>query len=266
MSDISLEKLEVIVRGAGVIALQYFGKITDADRSIKDDGSLLTVADLAVNTYILDALRKEFPEYPILSEEVKGMPEGNSMWIVDPIDGTKNFSSGNPYFGISIGLIVDGVPEVGVVYSPAENKLYSAKRGSGAFLNGKKIAVSSCDSMQGAHILLDTGASEQTLRMHGAIREGCSNNGALVESKMAASLELCAVASGESDAMAHRGLKAWDIAGGMVVALEAGARITDLVGVEKDMFKGGIVVSTPHIHESIVEITAKVFATELARG
>lgn len=266
MSDISLETLETIARGAGNIALQYFGKITDADRSIKDDGSLLTVADLAVNTYILNALRKEFPEYPILSEEIKGMPEGNSMWIVDPIDGTKNFSSGNPYFGISIGLMVDGVPEVGVVYSPAENKLYSGKRGSGAFLNGEKIAVSSCESMQGAHILLDTGASEQTLRMHGAVREGCVEVGALVESKMAASLELCAVASGESDAMAHRGLKAWDIAGGMVIALESGARITDLIGAEKDMFKGGLVVSTPKIHQSVVEITEKVFASELARG
>ncbi|MES2014273.1 MAG: inositol monophosphatase [Patescibacteria group bacterium] len=263
---VELKVVEEIAREAGAIALKYFGKIKEPQTSIKEDGTLLTVADMEVNEFLMRRLRETFPQFEILSEEVKGMPTSNSMWIIDPIDGTKNFAAGNSLFGISIGLLMNGVLELGIVYAPAENKLYSAKRGFGAFLNGEKISVSSCDTPHGARVLLDNGASEKTLRMHGSIREECVALDSLVESKMSASVEICQVAAGEADVMTHRGLNAWDIAGGMVVASEAGALITNFSGGEKDIFKQGIVVATPKIHDAIVAVTKKIEADELARG
>ena len=245
-----LAVLETMVREAGDISRKYFAaemRVTE-----KEDGSPVTNADIEISQYIESTLRAQFPGIGILSEEGPQQSDlSDSCWIIDPIDGTSNFISGNPNFSISVALVVNNESELGIVYTPALGDIYTASRGKGAFKNTEKIRVSTTKELASAYILLDTGTHEESLRIHGALRKALTTLGARAQGNNCASLDLCRVGEGLADAFIHRGLKAWDIATGMLIAEEAGAKVTNLQFGKKELFSSGIIATTPGVYSEL---------------
>src|SRR6202044_3285287 len=200
--------------------------------SYKGDVDLVTETDKRSEALIVGRLRREFPEHRIVAEEGSSGAAAASRyeWHVDPLDGTTNFAHGYPCFAVSIGLLKDGEPIVGVVLNPVTNELFSAACGEGAYLNQKLIHVSSVNRL--AESLVSTGFPthkrtdnlnihyywEFTLRSHGVRRDG------------AASLDLCSVACGRFETFWEFGLKSWDTAAGMLIVTEAGGKFSDRAG------------------------------------
>lgn len=243
---------EGIVRRAGEIARHYFAKITDEQITLKSDQTPVTVADLAINDYLLLEFGKLTPDISIMSEESSSEEkERQTVWVIDPIDGTKNFMAGNPYFGISVGLVYEGVPEIGIVYAPVDDKLYSARRGAGTFLNGSVLTSTARTTLSGATVLIDKGTGDTVQELHRRIREALHVAGAVTGNYRSASRELCSVAEGTADCIIHSALNPWDVAGGMVIAQEAGLSLFDLSGNDKDLFTADIVASAPEVRSEL---------------
>ena len=137
-----LQQVVKIAKKAGEIILKYYNNLSDISVQYKEDHSPLTTADLKSNRYITDALEKNFG-FPVISEE--SVPEYTTrknfqtFWLVDPLDGTKDFLAKTGQFTVNIALIESGIPTLGVIYVPAMDLMYYAQKGSGAFLNGKPI-------------------------------------------------------------------------------------------------------------------------------
>lgn len=220
-----LETAIEAAKAAGAIQLDLIGRVGTREKA---DRSLVTEADLASEQEILPRLRDYFPQDNILSEEsgISG-PSSGRQWIVDPLDGTTNFSRGLPVFAVSIALWEDNEPVVGVVYIPVLNELFTATRDGDAYLNGRPIHVSSVGTVQEAmincyfdrHGLLDPG-----LNVFQAVARSCEGRVKIIGSS--ASM-LCWVACGRIEAQMRNKTNLWDFAAGALVLQRAGGRLTD---------------------------------------
>jgi myo-inositol-1(or 4)-monophosphatase len=234
--------------------------------SYKGDVDLVTETDKRSEALVVGRLRREFPEHRIVAEEGSGGAASASRyeWHVDPLDGTTNFAHGYPCFAVSIGLLLEGEPIVGVVFNPVSDELFSAMRGAGAFLNGKPIHVSAIDKLSTSlvatgfptHKRGDNGNIHYywqfTLRSHGVRRDG------------SAALDLCSVACGRFEAFWEFGLKSWDTAAGILLVQEAGGKVTDLSGGAYRAGGPDILVSNGRIHEEM-KTTAAEIATKTTK-
>jgi myo-inositol-1(or 4)-monophosphatase len=175
--------------------------------------------------------------------------------VFDPIDGTTNYAHGVPIFCASLALEIDGVPEVAAVYDPNRKELFTAERGGGAFLNGAPIRVSSAAQLVDA--LLVTGFPYD---VHARIDEIVGLFGAFVAKARAvrrlgsAAIDLCWVAAGRMDGFWEADLKPWDIAGGALIAAEAGGRVPDIDGRAFTSRGGHVLASNGHLHESMLDV------------
>lgn len=250
------EKVVEIIQEAGKIAMSYFEQLKDHHISTKDDGSLLTIADLEVDKFLRESLESAFPEYSVLSEESKDTRKTECIWIIDPIDGTKNFASGDSNFGISIGLVKNGIPEIGVIYGPAKNKLYIGEKNGEAYCNGEKIQVSSQSNIHNMRAFIHEGRRARTIATQKPFIDAFEKEGAILEKvKTCATLDICAVAEGSFDAFIHYNLDAWDIAAGIAILEAAGGTVSQLDGSPKNIFEPGIIATNPILHDKIVTIT-----------
>jgi myo-inositol-1(or 4)-monophosphatase len=230
--------------------------------SYKGDVDLVTETDKRSEALIVGRLRREFSDHRIVAEEGSGGAATASRyeWHVDPLDGTTNFAHGYPCFAVSIGLLKDGEPLVGVVFNPVSDELFSASRGGGAFLNGKPIRVSTIEKLATslvatgfpAHKRGDAGNIQYywqfTLRSHGVRRDG------------SAALDLCSVACGRFEAFWEFGLKSWDTAAGILLVQEAGGKVTDLSGAPYRAGGPNILVSNGRIHAEMRDTAAEIAA------
>jgi myo-inositol-1(or 4)-monophosphatase len=223
-----LDPLSEAVREAGEIALRYFrhGERTHASIEHKAGGSPVTEADLLVDHFLEKHLREIVPDAAWLSEEIADSParlEHQLVLIVDPIDGTRGFSNGDPHWAISIGLAHEGRPIAGIVHAPALEETYTAARGRGAWLNGARIGVSTRASLTGA-----------TLSGPQGFVSSVRNAGADIVPfpKMASlAMRLVRIAAGRIDAgLVGDKCYDWDIAAADLILNEAGGRLTDLDG------------------------------------
>jgi myo-inositol-1(or 4)-monophosphatase len=251
-------------REAGTVLLTEYSRPQKI--SYKGDVDLVTETDKRSEAIVVGRLRREFPDHRIVAEEGSGGAADASRyeWQVDPLDGTTNFAHGYPCFAVSIALLEDGQPLVGVVFNPVSAELFSAARGDGAFLNEKSIHVSAMQRL--ATSLVATGFPTHkrrdnvnihyyrqfTLRSHGVRRDG------------SAALDLCSVACGRFDAFWEFGLKSWDTAAGVLVVTEAGGKVTDLRGESYRPGGPDILVSNGLIHDEIRETAAEI-ATQATR-
>ncbi len=227
--------------------LDIRGKATPVD--------LVTVADRRSEAHIVTALAREFPRATILGEE-SGLQAGSldERWIVDPLDGTTNYAHGYPMFCISIAYEREGELEAGVVYAPALDLLFSARRGRGTTLNGSAVRVSTIDAA--AQALVCTGFNPARYDRNGACFAAMSRVAQGVRRVGAAALDLAFVAAGRFDAFWEWDLKAWDKAAGTLLVREAGGAVTAISGGALDVDNGPILASNGRLHDEVVRILA----------
>jgi myo-inositol-1(or 4)-monophosphatase len=241
-------------RDAGRILAERFGRVRVQYK--QNDIDLLTEADLASESYILEQIRSHYPRHAVLSEEAGASATAGAefRWIIDPLDGTTNYAHGYPCFCVSIALEHRGELIVGVVYDPTRDELFAAERGAGATLNGRRMRVS--ETSQLSRALLCTGFPYNvrerrdftrewrnfTLHAHGVRRDG------------SAALDLAYVAAGRFDAFWEDGLSPWDMAAGALLVAEAGGCVTNYNNGPLDINKPPLVASNGLIHDDMLRV------------
>jgi myo-inositol-1(or 4)-monophosphatase len=239
---------------AGRIQLASFGK--DGLRIDKKGAiDLVTEVDVAVERRFRTFIAERFPDHAILAEELGGPPAGppaRHCWIYDPIDGTTNFAHGLPIFCSSLALEIEGVVMVGAIYDPTRQELFTAERGGGCQLDGRRVRVSEVREL--AESLIGTGFPFReearlevyldmfrnvTRRCHGLRRPG------------SAALDLAYVAAGRLDGYFERGLQPWDLAAGALLVEEAGGRVSrvDVESARPMLISGG-----PDVHDRLLAL------------
>jgi myo-inositol-1(or 4)-monophosphatase len=227
----------------------------------KGRNDFVSDADRAAEQAVIETILKHYPEHSILAEESGSHGESDHVWIIDPLDGTTNYLHGFPVFCVSVGLVHKGRLEHGAVYDPLRQDLFTASRGQGAQLNGRRIRVSGNSSLERA--LLGTGfpyrdsnlAIDPYLRM---LRKAIDST-AGIRRPGSAALDLCYVAAGRLDAFWETGLKPWDLAAGALIIREAGGIVSGIDGSEDFMDSGHVLTGTPKIYAAL----AKLFAPEI---
>ncbi len=219
----------------------------------------MTNVDHEVEALLIGALRKEFPDIGFLAEEsgITGRDSG-LKWVIDPIDGTTNFTHGFPFYAISLALEQNGKPILGIVYNPAQGEFFCAQRGKGAFLNGKRISVSRQKDLKKS--LLMTGFSyklgksmEQNLKH---FRNFLLASQA-VRRAGAASLDLCYVACGRLEGFWELDLYPWDTGAGWLIVEEAGGEVTDFRGNKYNNNSKQILATNGKVHNQMLKILKK---------
>ncbi len=214
---------------------------------------------MAVEQTIRERVARRFPSHTFLGEESGGPTASTAScrWIVDPIDGTTNFAHGLALFCTSVALEVDGTIMAGAIYDPMADELFTAERGHGARLNGRRISVTTEDTLINA--LLVTGfpytANEQRAEQL-AIFSAFLAQSRAVRRLGSAALDLCCVAAGRFDAFWEQNLHAWDVAAGGLLVEEAGGRVTDFAGGPYSPFGRAIVASNGAIHPNLLTVIA----------
>jgi myo-inositol-1(or 4)-monophosphatase len=218
--------------------------------------NLVTEADHASEKAIIAVIKKDFPDHFILSEETGEIPSGSEYkWIIDPIDGTVNFSNGIPLCCVSIGLEKDGEMILGTVYNPVMDEFFFAQKGFGATLNDKKISVS--NKTEVIKSCLVTGFPYTYLDSpNGPIQvfEKLIRKGIPVRRLGSAAIDLCWVAAGRFDGFYEHNLQAWDSAAGFLIVEEAGGKVTDFKGNHFSPHQRHLIATNGKIHDELLGI------------
>ena len=234
---------------------------------------LVTEADKGSEELIIKEILKKFPSHGIIAEEsssknkstLKKLQNAPYIWVIDPLDGTTNYTLGLAQYAVSIGIFknskadssknfdyLEGELLYGVVYAPALNELFYAEKGKGAYLNGKKIHVSNTKKVIDS--VMVTGFPYKDKADNLPYLQAILEKSRGVRRFGAASLDMCYVARGFFDAHWELGLKAWDIAAGALITEEAGGTVTDTNGQQIDLFGQNILASNGKIHNETVKI------------
>ena len=236
-------------RAAGRIALAY--SRDGFDVSLKADQTPVTQADREAEQAIEKILGAAFPEYGCLGEEFGGRGNQDIRWIVDPIDGTKNFVRGIPFWATLIALEDHGEVVAGVIHNPVSGELYTARRGGGAFLNGSRVRVSSVGDLAGATLLhAGLGLLRKAGHWDGFVR--------LVDATgrqrgFGDYLGYGLLAQGAAEIYAEVDLKPWDLAPCKIVVEEAGGRFTDFAGAPT-IYSGTALATNGHLHDAVLAL------------
>ena len=234
-----------------------FGEVEHLQVSLKGPANFVTAADRRAEEILREELERARPGYGFLGEE-GGRREGTDKthtWIVDPLDGTSNFLHGIPHFAIAIALEREGTIVAGLIYNPANDDLFTAERGKGAFLNDQRLRVAGRQRLADAVVacgLPHLGRGDLAL----AIREisAVQDKVAGLRRFGAASLDLAWVAAGRFDAYWERNLSPWDIAAGLILVREAGGYVTDLDRGETPWLSGDVVVGNETMHRELMRL------------
>ncbi len=243
-------------RQGGAILLDYAKKgfhVHTKDQAI----NLVTEADLRSEEAVIETIRRAFPQHQILSEEqgLQDIPTNPIKWIIDPLDGTTNFTHGFPMYNVSIGVEYEGTCVLGVVYDPTRDELFLAQKGMGATLNGTPIHVSTTPKLNVAllvtgfaydvHTAKDNNLKEFcafTLRARGMRRTGT------------AAIDLCYIACGRFDGFWELQLNPWDTAAGKVIVEEAGGKITNYAGEPYSIYGSTIIATNGLIQQEMIDV------------
>ncbi|MDD5415896.1 MAG: inositol monophosphatase family protein [Candidatus Daviesbacteria bacterium] len=266
MKDIDLTEVRQyiteLVLQAGKILKKYFesGKFTSRSKGGVD---LLTEADEEVDQFLRENIQKQYPKSKLLTEETapedySSLKNADNLWIIDPLDGTVNFSRHHPHFAISVGLVNKGVPQLSVVYLPIENKLYWAQADRNeAFLNGKPIKVSTTGDLKEVVFCCDWGWNLETRitvvkwleKVNAFVRQ--------IKCMGSAVADLASLADGSIDIYLHSGLKPWDTAASSLLIEKAGGKITTPNGDKWNVFNPEMLASNGILHTAILNLLNK---------
>lgn len=246
---------------AGKILTANFRKVESRQIEEKTKGDFLSFVDRESENTIVNIINDTYPEHSILAEE-SGLYGGRSgfEWIIDPLDGTRNYLNGIPVFSVSIALKQDGELVIGVIYEPVRKELFTARAGSGSFLNGQPIQVSDIKQMNKG--LLATGFpfknrtfTASYMNCFEAVFERCNG----IRRMGSAALDLAYVAAGRLDGFWELGLQPWDMAAGALLVKEAGGRVRDFWGTDQFIEKKCIVAGNSIISNRLLEYTGRYF-------
>jgi myo-inositol-1(or 4)-monophosphatase len=223
----------------------------------KGAGDYVTAADRSSEEAILEVLARDSPRISVLAEE-RGGAASETMWAVDPLDGTTNFTRGFPAVSVSVGLIEHGRPVVGVVLAPFMHLEFTASAGGGAFLNGERLAQ--LDPLSAAQAVIATGfpfRNKQRLPRYLHVMEGSLRRFEDLRRVGSAALDLAWTASGTFSGFFELGLNAWDLAAGAAMVLEVGGRVTDWSGTDGFLAGGDILAGPPAVHAVLLQLAAE---------
>ncbi|HAC63891.1 MAG TPA: inositol monophosphatase [Cyanothece sp. UBA12306] len=252
--EIFLDIATEAVMTAGVILEDLWGQLEKIEEKGRP-GDLVTEADKKAETAVLNILNRRVPHHQILAEEsgLLGMEKSDFLWAIDPLDGTTNYAHGYPVSAVSVGLLIEGIPQVGVIYDPFRQELFRGAKGLGATLNYRPIQVSSTTQLNQSLLVTgfaydrretkDTNYPEFCYLTH--LTQGVRRAGS-------ASLDLANVACGRLDGYWERGLSPWDIAAGIVILQEAGGKITAYDGSALIIESGRLLATNGNIHQSLI--------------
>lgn len=245
-------------RAAGESLAAGFKSFKRSDVKVKGYTQLVTWADKKAEAAILSLIRKNFPDHHILSEESgDNRKKSDYFWIIDPLDGTTNFSFHFPAFSVSIALAYQGEIVLGVVYLPLFDEMFMAVRGEGAYLNGKKIKVSSFGPQRAFHTFCHGGKRhdvQRAVEYYAYFKPRDFD----IRQLGAASLELAYVACGRTDSIFIPGAKSWDVAAGTLLVSEAGGRVTDADDNDWDLRSKDMIATNGLVHKSVLGVIRKI--------
>lgn len=240
-------------RQAGALHLYY----RDQEFSVSSKSNfsdLVTFVDGEAEKKIREVILTVFPDHAVLGEEMGQDREARFRWIVDPLDGTVNYAHGFPFSCVSIGLEMDGVRTLGVVYDPNRDELFTAIKGQGAFLNGRRIKVSKTPLLH-TPALLATGFPYDVAKDPANLEKFARflSMGLPVRRPGAAALDICYVACGRLDGFWEYKLKPWDVCAGLVILEEAGGKHSNFTGGAYE-YGLPLVLSNGLLHQEMLEV------------
>lgn len=246
--------------------LRHAGKIRNYVK--KGEVDLVTVADEEAETAVIQTIQRAFPDHAILAEE-SGLSEKSASpyrWVIDPLDGTMNFTHSVPIFSVSIALEKDGETLMGLVVDPSRDEWFFARRGGGAFCNKKRLRVSPTAKLADSYVITGFPHNRRAilaqllqtletviLETHGMLRLG------------SAALDLCYVAAGRGDAFYEPFLKPWDIAAGKLIVQEAGGKVTSFRGRSHRLGQTDILATNGRVHGELQKILKAQWSAEALR-
>ncbi|MFZ1082352.1 MAG: inositol monophosphatase family protein [Candidatus Kryptoniota bacterium] len=258
-----LDKIIEIAKIAGKFLKENEGKISQ----INEKGSftnLVTNIDKASEAKIKDFIIKNFPDHGILAEESgASLPTSEFRWIIDPLDGTTNYTHSYPVYCVSIGVEYKGELIAGAVYDPNFDEMFSAEKGCGAFMNGKKLNVTPTNTLERS--MLATGFPYDIERnpfnciQH--FKEFLTTAQAIRRLGSAA-LDICYVAAGRMDGFWEVNLHPWDTAAAVLITIEAGGKVSDFSGGKYSIYQKNILLSNGLIHEQMIEVLKRNLKAE----
>ncbi|MCE5199259.1 MAG: inositol monophosphatase family protein [Armatimonadota bacterium] len=247
--------LQDIARGAGQIIKDKY-HVTKIWRTKSSPGDIVTEVDEASEKYVMDRIHQEFPNDHILSEEsgASGIGEPDRVWIIDPLDGTRNYMMGIPFFCVSIGIARNGVPEAGVIYDPIHDEMFYTERGKGAWLNGERISVCNEVTLDDSLISVSWVKRKVDRKRFIEYLDNLSKDTSYFRRFGSAALATAYVACGRLHAYLQGGLNPWDVAAGVLLIEEAGGVVTDFKGNPLDLRNPDIEIltSNPDLHEMLL--------------
>lgn len=247
---------------AGHVLMRHWSNRQNLTIRTKRAGDFLSQADLEAESCLKSILLGDRPDDGWLGEETGATAPARRRWIVDPLDGTTNFLRGIPHWAVSVALEVDGVRRIGVVHDPAKAETFAASLGHGVHLNGMPIRVADTDSLSSA--LFGTGipfGGMAHIDDHAADIARLMPHCAGLRRMGAAALDLAYVAAGRLDGFWERRLQQWDIAAGLVILLEAGARTEAIDPVDQPERSGTVLTATPALFDRFASLLRDQSAT-----
>lgn len=242
-------------RRAGAVIIRHVEHVHRLEVTAKARNDFVSEVDRMAEAEIVDEIRRAHPGHAILGEETgHSGGDGDELWIVDPLDGTTNFLHGFPMYSVSIAFQLRGRVEHGVIYDPLRQELFTASRGAGAQLDGRRIRVSARRHLDGA--LIGTGfpyrANAAWMSEYLAMFRAIAQKTAGIRRAGSAALDLAYVAAGRLDGFWEFGLGPWDIAAGELIVREAGGLIADLEGNEGFRDSGNVVAGPPKVFTALL--------------
>ena len=254
-------------RAAGEVIIRSLNRLESLTITSKGRNDFVSEVDHAAEAEIIKLIRKNYPSHAFLAEESGRAGDSDTVWIIDPLDGTTNFLHGFPTFAVSIACQVRGKLEHGVVYDPISQEIFSASRGGGAHLDNRRIRVSKQRGLEGA--LIGTGfpyrANAKYMDSYLAMLRAVMENTAGVRRPGSAALDMAYVAAGRTDGFWEIGLSPWDTAAGTLLIQEAGGRIGTLTGGEYTQ-GGNVLAGSPKVYAALLELLAPHVPEQLREG
>lgn len=247
--------IEAAQKGGEVLKAHFQ---TALQRRLKEDATIVTEADEEAERAILAVIRGKYPDHNFLGEEGGELEAGSEYsWIIDPLDGTRNFVNGIPLFAISIALVRGNEHIASVIYNPLTEELFSAQKEQGSYCNGHKFSVSKQDAKSGM-ITIGTSSAKESKETAAKLFSNALRYVGAVRYLGSSVLELAYLARGGTEGFLNAGTKKWDYAAGTLLVLEAGGQITDFEGNPWDLSKDYFVASNGVIHPQLLQLVKSI--------